>query len=52
MVVQHNLTAMNSNRMLGVNHKDHRLSPQRSYLPVTRSTVQQMMQQVFPSVRR
>ena len=50
MVVQHNMSAMNANRNLGVttgmqNHL-------RSYLPVTRSTVQQMTQQDFLFLRK
>ena len=51
MVVQHNLTAMNSNRMLGVT-TSQQANPPRSYLPVIRSTVQQMMQQAFPFLKK
>ena len=46
MVVQHNLQAMNANRMLNVTTGAAEQNPQRNYLPVTESTVQQMMQQV------
>ena len=45
MVVQHNLTAMNSNRMLGVTTSSQ-ASQLRSYLQVTKLTEQQMMLQV------
>ena len=51
MVVQHNLTAMNSNRMLGLTLL-LRQSLLRNSLPDTRSTEQQMMQLAFPSVRK
>ena len=44
MVVQHNLSAMNTNRQI--------LSLQRSYLQVIELTEQQMMQQVFQFQRR
>ena len=45
MIVQHNITAMNANRMLGMKQILF-LSLQRNFLPVTESTVQQMMQLV------
>ena len=48
MVVQHNLTAMNANRQLGVTTG----AQAKSYLLVTRSTVQQMTQQVLQFPRR
>ena len=51
MVVQHNLTAMNSNRMLGLTTASQAKSTENC-LPVIRSTVQLMMQQACPSVRR
>ena len=51
MVVQHNLTAMNSNRMLGLTTASQ-ASLLRNSLPDTRSTEQQMMQLAFPSVRK
>ena len=51
MVVQHNLTAMNSNRMLGLTTASQAKSTENS-LPDTRSTEQQMMQLAFPSVRK
>ena len=44
MVVQHNMTAANANRMLGITTSAQQ-NLQRSYLLVTKSTVQQMMQQ-------
>ena len=40
MVVQHNL------------QQAHRQNQLRNYLPVTKSTVQQMMQQDFPFLRK
>ena len=43
MVVQHNLTAMNSNRQLGVTTSAQ--NQQKNYHPVTESTVQAMTQQ-------
>ena len=51
MVVQHNMSAMNANRMLsGVSSAQSKSTG--SYLQVTESTVQQMMQQDFLSQRR
>ena len=51
MVVQHNMSAMNANRMLsGVSSAQS--NQQRSYHQVTELTVQQMMQQDFLSQRR
>ena len=44
MVVQHNLTAMNSNRQLGVT-TSAQANQQKNYHPVTESTVQAMTQQ-------
>ena len=49
MVVQHNMSAMNANRMLSGVSSAHQ---QRSYHQVTELTVQQMMQQDFLSQRR
>ena len=51
MVVQHNLTAMNANRQLGVTTGQQE-NLQRSYLPVTKSIVQQMMQQDYLFLRK
>ena len=51
MVVQHNLRAMNSNRMLGLT-LTFRQNPQKNYLPATKLTVQQMMQLVFLSLKK
>ena len=51
MVVQHNLTAMNANRMLGVT-TSAQANQQRNYLQVIRLTVQQMMQQDFQFQKR
>ena len=45
MVVQHNLTAMNANRQLGIT-SGAQANLQRNYLLVTESTAQVMMQQV------
>ncbi len=44
MVVQHNMQAANANRMLNITTGQQQ-NPQRNYLLVTESTVQQMMQQ-------
>ena len=51
MVVQHNLTAMNSNRMLGLTTASQAKSTEK-LSSGSRSTVQLMMQQACPSVRR
>ena len=51
MVVQHNLTAMNSNRMLGLTTASQAKSTEKLSSGY-RSTVQLMMQQACPSVRR
>ena len=48
MVVQHNLTAANTNRQLGITTN----GLQKSYHQVIRLTVQQMMQLVFQSQKR
>ena len=47
MVVQHNITAMNANRMLGVT-----TTGQSKSTEVTESTVPQMMPQVFQFLKR
>ena len=52
MVVQHNLSAINTNRQMGVVTDAHYRSLQRSYHQDIRLTEQQMMQQVFQSQRR
>ena len=53
MVVQHNLSAMNTNRQMGtVQLLMPFLSLQRSYHQVIRLTEQQMMQPVFLFQRR
>ena len=52
MVVQHNLTAMNANRMLGSHNRTAGKIYREAYLLVTESTVQQMMQQVFLFLRK
>ena len=51
MVVQHNLTAMNSNRMLGVTTSAQAKSTEK-YHQVIRLTEQPMMQQDFQFPRR
>ena len=51
MVVQHNLTAMNANRMPGVTTSAQAKSTEK-YLQVIRLTVQQMMQQDFQFQKR
>ena len=54
MVVQHNLTAMNSNRMLGLTTASQAKSTEKlsSGYKINRAAVQLMMQQVCPSVRK
>ena len=51
MVVQHNLQAANTNRQLGIT-TSAQANQLRNYLPVTKSTVQQMTQQDFPFLRK
>jgi len=51
MVVQHNMQAANANRMLGITSGAQAKSTEK-LSPVTRSTVQQMMQQDLPFPRR
>ncbi len=51
MVVQHNMTAANANRMLGIT-TGARQSLLRSYLLVIRSTAQAMTLQVLQFPRR
>ena len=51
MVVQHNITAMNANRMLGVTTTGQSKSTEK-YQVVTESTVPQMMLQVFQFLKR
>ena len=51
MVVQHNITAMNSNRMLGITTGSQAKSTEK-LSSGSESTEQLMMQQVSQSVRR
>ena len=51
MVVQHNLTAMNSNRMLGITTKSQAKSTEKLSSGYRSNTEQQMMQD-FPSVEK
>ena len=51
MVVQHNLTAMNANRMLGVTTSAQAKSTEKLSSGI-RLTVQQMMQQDFQFQKR
>ena len=52
MVVQHNMQAANANRMLNVTTGQQAKVNREAYLPVTESTVQQMMQQDLQFLRR